>query len=326
MSYTALVVQILLSSPSDLPVEHHGIVTRAVRRWNSTHGRIYGINYSPTDWQEGGSSGFGEYAQAVLNEQIVEDSDMGLVIFTDRLGTPTPNFPSGTAEEIDLLLKAGKEVAIIMNETQRSPSGRPDSGEQRTALDAYIKQQQAKAFMSSYDSEARLTEIVEQILTRLAVKYRNDSRPSAEASAPDESRPSSSGNVLSYLSTADLPSIDDIEQGIWPRIEVSESQKTDSKGRLKSSKNWKLVLYSTLNYAARNVRFVYLDKDRNIDQTFDVVGSSRDMEPIGVFPPRGEVSFPLYLTFGSSTQALCVVEWEDQKGQVHSSEATVRTM
>jgi hypothetical protein len=57
----------------------------------------------------------------MLNEQIVDDSDMGIGVFTDRLGSPTPEHPSGTAEELNRPLAAGKDVAVLKNDCPRPP-------------------------------------------------------------------------------------------------------------------------------------------------------------------------------------------------------------
>lgn len=131
MSYNALVLQVLLSSPGDLPTDHRDAIQRAVRHWNNTQGRFFRIHFHTTDWKDGGTPAFGEYAQAVLNEQIVDHSDLGLVVFTDRLGSPTPDHPSGTAEEINNLRNSGRDVAILLNSCPRSPLVGPASIEQK---------------------------------------------------------------------------------------------------------------------------------------------------------------------------------------------------
>ena len=121
MAYSALVLQLLLSAPGDLPDEHKSLIQRSIRLWNNQQARFYQIHFSSTDWKEGGTPAFGDYAQGVLNDQIVDDSDAGIVVFTDRLGTPTPDHESGTAEEIARLRQAGKDVAVLINNTPRPP-------------------------------------------------------------------------------------------------------------------------------------------------------------------------------------------------------------
>lgn len=122
MTFAATVAQLLLSSPSDLPQEHREVVIRAIRTWNNSHGRRAAVIFSPTNWEEGSSPEYGVGPQDSLNRQVVDSSDLGLVIFTDRLGTPTKSHESGTVEEIERLHQQGKRVAILRNMAPREPS------------------------------------------------------------------------------------------------------------------------------------------------------------------------------------------------------------
>lgn len=127
MAISALVLQMLISGPGDLPNERRDVIHSATRSWNAAYGRTFGVVFNPVDWQESASPGFGQYAQDVLNEQIVDESDTAIVILTDRMGSPTPNHPSGTAEEVERLLGGGKEVAVYLNDCPRAPSRGPEA-------------------------------------------------------------------------------------------------------------------------------------------------------------------------------------------------------
>ncbi|MCK0519316.1 nucleoside 2-deoxyribosyltransferase [Williamsia sp. DF01-3] len=312
MSFSGLIVQIVISSPSDLPNEHREIIARTMRRWNTLHGRIYGIHFSPTDSEEGGAPAFGEYAQNVVNEQIIDDSDMVLAVFTDRLGTATPGHPSGTAEEINRALAQGKEVAVLQNNCQRSPARGADSAEQQVKLNEYIASIRPKAFLASYDSIGRLAEIVEQILSRLASKYRRDANSALLEVAASTS------------ASADVDDSPEASYGIWPRVEVTESVKTDSKGRIRTSKNWYLVLESTLWYPAHDVSFTYLDDKGDPMPEFDLFGDRHDS--ISILAPAGTARYPIAQSFGSPQSAQCRVEWTDENGELKSTTATVRAV
>ncbi|MFD6894132.1 hypothetical protein ACFWB0_06225 [Rhodococcus sp. NPDC060086] len=314
MSYSALVLQILVSSPSDLPPEHRTAIEKSIKAWNITYGKMYSINFVTTDWKVGGSPAFGEYGQSVLNEQIVDDSDIGLVIFTDRLGTPTPDHQSGTDEEIKRLLDQGKEVAVLKNNCNRQALSGTEALQEKLRLEQYLEEEIFKrAFVSSYDSLEGLRDVLALMLPRLALKYKHDSEPEPERSVQ-------SGSQAGDL-TAPLPESE--ASGIWPRIEVQSYQETDSKGRLKNKKNWYLVLQSDLPYAARNVRFEYQDSEGNLVKDFDIMAGRND--PIEILAPRGEERFPVFVTFGSTPSAICVVNWEDTNGVEHTTRASVRT-
>ncbi|CPS05613.1 hypothetical protein [Mycobacteroides abscessus] len=301
MSFNALVLQVLLSAPSDLPQEHKTAIQRAIRLWNHQQARFYGIHFSPTDWKEGGTPSFGEYAQGVLNEQIVDESDAAIVVFTDRLGQATKDHPSGTAEEIHHLRAASKEVAIIRNNMPRAPlSG--SALDERMRLDNYLKEIGNQAFLGDYDTTERLSEIVAGLLTRIAGRYRRNVEATLVKGGPDG--PAAEADTDSGY---DSPS-----KGVWPRIEVGANSK------------WRLVLESNLDEAVSNVKFHYENESGNTINNFDLRASRHGNTSI--LPPRGSVSFPIMQAWQSPKSAICVVDWTDPSGQQRSTRASVRTL
>lgn len=316
MSYSALVLQVLVSSPSDLPTAHKETILRAVRNWNNTTARIFGIHFSTTDWKEGGTPAFGDYAQDVLNEQIVDDSDLGVVVFTDRLGSPTPEHRSGTVEEVERLRGNGKDVAVLVNKCDRPPLGSTAQIDQRRALEGYLQEIRKEAFIADYDSTERLSEVVAGLLARIATKYRRE----ADAALKQGSVViQTSGGVENSLSSVEP----DPAQGVWPRVEVSESTETDNRGRLKTKRNWWLVLESNLGQPVTNVSYKYENGAGEPQEEFDLWGSRE--EPIGILPPRGSARFNLLQSMGSPGSAMCVVTWTDPRGVERETRATVRT-
>lgn len=65
-------------------------------------------------WTEHAVAEFGERPQAILNGQIVDQADVAVALFYDRLGTPTGEAESGTAERSEVLVDAGKSVAVLV--------------------------------------------------------------------------------------------------------------------------------------------------------------------------------------------------------------------
>lgn len=308
LAYSALVLQLLLSAPGDLPDAHKSLIQRSIRLWNNQQARFYGIHFSSTDWREGGTPEFGDYAQGVLNEQIVDDSDAAVVVFTDRLGTPTREHESGTAEEIARLREVGKDVAVLLNYCPRPPLAGP-AVKEKARLDRYIDRIGEQAFIGQYDSEQRLAEVIGALLTRIAGKYRREA-------ARDLATPRPTGEE-----TEDEPEPD--PRGVWPRIEVSESGETDSRGRVRTRRKWSLVLESNLDVPVKDVTFRYEDGDGNAVGDFDLRWDRHNT--VDVLAPRGSVRFPIIQAWGSPDSALCVVEWTDSAGERHSTRATVRT-
>lgn len=246
----------------------------------------------------------------MLNEQIVDDSDLGLIIFTDRLGSPTPDHPSGTAEEVDRLRNSGKDVGVFLNKCQRGPITGAEALEQKMALDTYLDVLRNQAFIADYDSTERLSEVVSGLLNRVATKYRReaDATLTREPSRPEE----------------DLATVEpDPSHGVWPRVEVSESPETDSNGRLKTKRRWSLVLESNLDRPVTNVSYRYENNAGQPEAEFDLFASRA--EPIAILPPNGSEKFQLLQSMGSPSSAMCVVTWTDPSGAQRTTKATVRT-
>lgn len=320
MSHNALVVQVMVSSPSDLPKEHMGIIHSAMRTWNVEHGKIYGIHFNPTDWSEGASPGFGSYAQQVLNDQIVDESDMAIVIFTDRMGTPTPDYPSGTAEEIARFIEAGKEVGVFRNNTQRAPSTGTSAAKQKADLEAYIETIHETAFVDGYATTDDLRAKTGRLLTRLASKMRREAEAGLIVDAP-RSTPPAVGEQAQ-----EEPDSDDTSKGVWPRVEVESYSETDSKGRLRAKRRWYLVLESNLDAPVKDVTFDYEDAEGNPLMSFDITNRQREASSkIDVLPPHGKAQFKIFQAYSSPGAAMCVVKWHDQKGKAHETRASVRT-
>lgn len=320
MSYSALVTQVLLSSPSDLDRDHRQAILDQARAWNADHGRIYGVHFSVVDWKDNAAAGVGDYAQAVLNAQIVEESDAGLVVFTDRMGTPTRDYPSGTAEEIDLLLGLGRDVAVLRNECPRPPITNADEIAQKKLLDEYVVGLHSRALVKSYRTLDELRREFELVLTFLARKQKREADAGLTASTDDVEVPPS--HPLS-LATAAAPDVAALTPGLWPRVEVSETSETDSKGRLRSRRRWRLVIESTLPTPVSDISLRFEDGTGAVVTDFDLGRTTS--QHVELLPPRGSVSFPLLQAFGSRSQAMCVVTWHDAEGTEHETRASVRT-
>ena len=102
---------VLLSSPSDTDKECQA-AEQVIQTINRTHSETTGIELYPKDWKRDSRADSGDEPQALLNEQIVKDSDIILAIFKNRFGSPTSSYGSGTEEEIELGLELDKTVLV----------------------------------------------------------------------------------------------------------------------------------------------------------------------------------------------------------------------
>jgi len=114
VAYTAVVVRVLIASPGD--VDHGRDTTRkSILDWNSANSKDRGIVLQPVQWEKDSFASYGDPAQANLNRQIVDTSDMLIGLFRWRLGTRTGVAVSGTAEEIERFAGFKKPVALYFS-------------------------------------------------------------------------------------------------------------------------------------------------------------------------------------------------------------------
>lgn len=110
--YQAIVYRIMIAAPSDINDE----ITTAfdvMSHWNDMHSEQSKLVLLPLHWSISSYPAMGKHPQKLLNEQIVEKSDLLICVFCTRLGSPTDTDISGTIEEINEHRKAGKDVMIF---------------------------------------------------------------------------------------------------------------------------------------------------------------------------------------------------------------------
>lgn len=297
MAYPTLALHLLISAPGDIPAVDMAVVRKTISQWNLNLGRVVGLTVLPVSWTEHAAAEFGERPQAILNHQIVDEADLAVALFCDRLGTPTGEAESGTAEEIEVLVDAGKAVAVLVNASPRAPlSGKPL--EERQRLTKYLDELRKKALVFEYAHDGELMGHLNNFLSRATGQFQQAVQSSKEPTSQDP----------------------DPSEGVWPRAEVRESLRSDSKGRIKTSRKWSLVLHNTSTGPATEVDFSFENLPE--DAYFHVI---RDRGPVGTIAPDREARFPLLLAAGSPDAVDCVVTWTDSTGKSRATKATVRT-
>jgi SAM-dependent methyltransferase len=104
---------VLIASPSDVR-EERDIAVETINRWNIVNwGK--GIQYIPLRYETGAVPTLSASPQGAINEQLLSKADYLIGIFWSRLGTPTEDYPSGTAEEIERAVE-GKKAAVFFRE------------------------------------------------------------------------------------------------------------------------------------------------------------------------------------------------------------------
>lgn len=110
--YPATVYRIMFGSPSDIKEEIQ-VAFQVLNHWNCLHSQQSKIVLLPLHWSISSYPARGKHPQKILNEQVVEKSDLLICIFGTRLGSPTDTEISGTIEEIKEHRKAGKDVMVF---------------------------------------------------------------------------------------------------------------------------------------------------------------------------------------------------------------------
>lgn len=291
MSYQATTSWMLVSSPGDVPTETIHAVFEAAHRWTRTYGKQFTTTVIPVAWGTNAVAAIGDRPQALINDQLTDQADLGVAIFRDKVGSPTGEADSGTWEEITRMRDAGKPVAILLDESPRTPASGQEL-EERKRLEAFIKENAyPQALVMRFSNQEELARHVEQFIAHNSARLsqRREDEITNPPTRPDED-----------------PAI-----GVWPRIE------NDASG---GSPGFYLVLSNETGAPARDVHYEFVI---NPGQVFDIpTKGAKNSVPI--LPPGREHRFPVFFSMGSTTrQALCRVTWTDHDGNERTTEATV---
>lgn len=114
MPYVAKVLPIMIASPSDVH-EYRAIARDVIHEWNYIYSPSANIVLMPVGWETHSSPELGSSAQELINDRVLEDCDLLVGIFWTRLGTPTGRAASGTVEEIEQHVAAGKPAMVYFS-------------------------------------------------------------------------------------------------------------------------------------------------------------------------------------------------------------------
>jgi hypothetical protein len=120
MAYPAAVFNVMIASPSDVAAER-ALVKEVVHEWNAVNAFTRRIVLQPIGWETHSSPSMGEHPQHVLNEQVLAKCDLLVGVFWTRVGTRTPEYESGSVEEIERHLAAGKPAMLYFSNSPVHP-------------------------------------------------------------------------------------------------------------------------------------------------------------------------------------------------------------
>lgn len=120
MSFRAESYRVMIGSPSDLSEERQA-ATDAINDWNALHASSAGVVLLPVRWETHATPRAAVRPQEAINEQLVRNSDLLIGMFWTKLGTNTGVAESGTVEEIDQFVAAGKPAMLYFSSRPISP-------------------------------------------------------------------------------------------------------------------------------------------------------------------------------------------------------------
>lgn len=121
MSFKSETYRVLIASPSDL-VEERQAATEAVNEWNAQHAVAESVVLLPVKWETHARPQSAVRPQEAINRQLVRGCDILVGMFWTKIGTSTGVAESGTVEEIDQFVGAGKPALLYFSSRPIDPN------------------------------------------------------------------------------------------------------------------------------------------------------------------------------------------------------------
>ena len=114
MSQAVTLYNVFIASPSDVAWARAQI-RKTVHDWNEIHAKHSESVLLPVGWETSSAPNMGKPAQELINEKLLSDADVLVGVFWTKLGTPTTQYDSGTVEEIERHIQAGKPTLLYFS-------------------------------------------------------------------------------------------------------------------------------------------------------------------------------------------------------------------
>lgn len=155
MAYRALVIPVMIASPGDV-ADERDIVRSVVHDWNDVNASASRVVLSPVGWETHSSPELGARPQELINSRLLKDCDLLVGVFWTRLGTPTGKAKSGTVEEIEEHVAAGKPAMIYFSSQPVAPQS--IDANQFAELQAFKEKLKPLGLVESFDNPAQFRE------------------------------------------------------------------------------------------------------------------------------------------------------------------------
>lgn len=165
MANNVKMYDMLISCPGDVE-DAINIVKEVIDNFNQQFIDTLGLGVRIRHWKKSAYAQSGGNPQELLNKQFVEKCDLAVAIFKTRFGTPTDQYGSGSEEEIEIMLNAGKQVFLFFDESpvEHDKIDIPQLQKVRDFKDKYKKQK--RGILWEYKSAEEFRNIFNAQITR----------------------------------------------------------------------------------------------------------------------------------------------------------------
>jgi hypothetical protein len=170
MATRSVVYRVLIASPSDLATERK-VVTEVIHEWNVQNAAAESVVLLPVKWETHAWPQTGMRPQEAINQQLVGSSDILIGLFWTRLGTSTGVAESGTVEEIDQFVAAGKPAMLYRSNREIDPS--KIDIEQFQRLRDFTEATQKKALFGKFSTPDELRHVLLRHLSNCIRSLKN---------------------------------------------------------------------------------------------------------------------------------------------------------
>jgi len=147
MPFIAEVHRVMIASPSDV-IDERVAVREMLHSWNDVHSEFRKLVLLPVGWETSTTPAMGNHPQEIINSQILGDADILIGIFWTRLGSSTTEYRSGTVEEIERHIAAGKTAKLYFSDSPVHPGS--VNPLQYEALQAFKADCQKRGLLETY--------------------------------------------------------------------------------------------------------------------------------------------------------------------------------
>ncbi|MFH7321441.1 DUF4062 domain-containing protein [Desulfurivibrio sp. D14AmB] len=255
MPYNATVINIMIASPGDVATERN-VIRTAIHGWNAVHSADRAVILAPVGWDTHSAPEMGDRAQAVINKQVLQNCDLLVAVFWTRLGSPTGKVASGTVEEIEEHLRAGKPAMLYFSNAPVHPDSVDDA--QYKALRDFRAACQKRGLVETYDSLEEFREkFWRQLAQTIIREYGSVGTSQADPAlfaAPSGPRLSDTAKQLLLEAAQDRNGVVMCVRMMGGLIVQTNGKQLAEKGDPRSEARWKSAIEELMNFGLMEAR------------------------------------------------------------------------